>query len=54
MVTKITADHLALNPTTTMTQATAPIEATRTLQILHSPANTNPIKRKMSNTRPAN
>jgi hypothetical protein len=52
--TNMTALHLALNPTTTITQETNPRRLTNTRQKLHSPANTNPIKRKIRRTLPAN
>lgn len=52
--TRMIALHLALKPTTTMTQATRPNKLTRMRQKLHSPEKTNPTKRKISSTRPAN
>lgn len=36
-VTKNDADHLALNPTTTITQAASPANETNTRRKLHSP-----------------
>lgn len=53
ITTRSVALNLALNPTTTMTQAPAPRRDTRTRQMDHWPVKTNPIKRKMSRTRPA-
>jgi hypothetical protein len=51
--TKMTALHFALKPTTTITQATKPKMQTNTLHNVHVPETTNPMKRKISNTRPA-
>jgi len=53
ITTNITALHLALNPTTTITHATNPNRLTTTLPKPHSPANTNPTKRKINSTLPA-
>src|SRR5436190_19816631 len=52
--TRMIALHFALNPTTTITQATNPKRMTRTLQIDHSPDRTNPINKKINSTLPAN
>ena len=53
MTTNMMALNLALKPTTTITQATKPKSATITLQMLHVPLKTNPMKRKIKRTRPA-
>lgn len=53
MTTSMIALNFALKPTTTITQATNPNSATITLQMLHVPLNTNPMKRKIKSTRPA-
>lgn len=53
ITTNKTALSFALNPTTTMTQATNPSILTITLVILHSPENTNPINKKIRRTLPA-
>lgn len=53
ITTSKTALHLALNPTTTITQATNPTKLTKILLTLHSPENTNPMNRKISKTLPA-
>lgn len=53
ITTNITALILALKPTTTITQATKPRILTSILPKFHSPAKTNPTKRKINNTLPA-
>ena len=50
--TNITALNFALNPTTTMTQATKPNMLTKTLQKLQLPVNTKPMKRNTKRTLP--
>ena len=52
-ITRNAADHLALNPTATITQAARPTMDTKTRMMLHSPWIMKPKKRKMSSTRPA-
>jgi hypothetical protein len=50
--TNMIALNFALNPTTTITQATKPIKLTMTLQKLQDPVNTKPMKRNTRRTRP--
>ena len=50
--TNINALNFALNPTTTMTQATKPNKLTKTLQKLQLPVNTKPMKRNTKRTLP--
>jgi hypothetical protein len=50
--TRNAADHLALKPTATITQAARPMTETNTRTKLHSPWRTNPRNRKINNTRP--
>lgn len=53
IITRMIPLIFALNPTTTITQATNPSVLTMTLQMVHSPAKTNPTNRKIKRTRPA-
>lgn len=50
--TRKAADHLALKPTATMTQAARPMMETKTRMKFHSPWRMKPRKRKIKRTRP--